>query len=126
VHEGANLSDGNKAKLKAFNSEISTLSDNFTTKLLDATKNGAYATTNATLLAGLSDAQLSAAAQAAQARAAAGYLLPLQNTTQQPDLATLKDRSTRESIFRNSWNRAERNDGNDTRETISRLARMDA
>ena len=58
----------------------------FSTKLLAATKDGAYATTDKSALAGLSDAQIAAAAQAAQSRKQEGYVLPLQNTTQQPDL----------------------------------------
>ena len=42
-------------------------------------------------------------------------MIPLQNTTQQPDLTYLTDRATRQTIFENSWNRAERGDANDTR-----------
>ena len=53
-------------------------------------------------------------------------MLPLQNTTQQPDLAFLTDRATRQTIFENSWNRAERGDANDTRATIARLAQLRA
>jgi peptidyl-dipeptidase Dcp len=126
VHDGANLSEADKLQLKKLNTEISTLSDSFSTKLLDADNAGAYLTTNPVSLAGLSDAQLSAAAQAAQARAKTGYLVPLQNTTQQPELASLHDRNTREAIFQNSWNRAERGDANDTRDTIAHLAQARA
>ncbi|MFZ0803775.1 MAG: M3 family metallopeptidase, partial [Terriglobales bacterium] len=62
----------------------------------------------------------------AQGRKQAGYVLPLQNTTQQPNLASLSVRATREAIFENSWNRTEHSDANDTRETISRLAQLRA
>jgi peptidyl-dipeptidase Dcp len=74
----------------------------------------------------LSDAQLAAAAQAAQGRNQQGYLLPLQNTTQQPDLAALRVRATREALFGKSWNRAERGDADDTREIVSRMAQLRA
>ena len=57
---------------------------------------------------------------------AAGLDVPLQNTTQQPDLAFLTDRATRQAIFENSWNRAERGDANDTRAVIARLAQLRA
>jgi len=126
VHSGANLSDAQKAQLKTLNEEASTLSNAFTTKLLAANKNAAYATGTPAELAGLSEAQIAAAAQAAQARGAAGYVLSLQNTTQQPALAALSVRATREAIFANSWNRSERGDANDTRATIARLAQLRA
>ncbi len=53
-------------------------------------------------------------------------MLPLQNTTQQPDLANLSDRATRQALFEDSWNRAERGGPNDTRATIIRLAQLRA
>ena len=126
VRAGAKLSDADKTELKKLNEEISTLSNDFSTKLLAATKEGAYFTADKSALAGLSDAQLAAAALAAQGRKQQGYLLPLQNTTQQPDLAALRVRATREALFDKSWNRAERGDANDTREIISRIAQLRA
>jgi peptidyl-dipeptidase Dcp len=126
VRSGANLSDGDKTELKKLNEEISTLSNAFSTKLLAATKDGAYVTTDKSALAGLSDAQIAAAAQAAQSRKQEGYVLPLQNTTQQPDLASLSVRATRQGLFEKSWNRAERGDANDTRDDIARLAQLRA
>jgi peptidyl-dipeptidase Dcp len=126
VRSGANLSDADKTELKKLNEEISTLSTGFSTKLLAATKDGAYVTTDKSALAGLSDAQIAAAAQAAQSRKQEGYVLPLQNTTQQPDLASLSVRATREALFEKSWSRAERGDANDTRDDIARLAQLRA
>jgi len=126
VHSGANLSDKDKEQLKAFNKELSSLSDSFSKKLLAATKAGAYTTQDKSALAGLSDAQLAAAAQAAKGRDANGYLIPLQNTTQQPVFGSLSVRATREAIFGNSWNRAERGDADDTREIIARIAQLRA
>jgi peptidyl-dipeptidase Dcp len=93
-------------QLKKLNEEASTLSDRFVTRLLAATKEAAYRTSTPDALAGLSPAQLAAAAQAASARQVEGYVLPLQNTTQQPALASLSVRTTRAAIFQNSWNRA--------------------
>jgi len=126
VHAGARLSAGDKAKLSTFNEEESTLSNLFKTRLLAATKNGAYLTNDTEALAGLSPAELAAAGEAAKGREVTGYVLPLQNTTQQPLLGELTARTTRDSIFHNSWDRAERGDANDTRDTISRLAQVRA
>ena len=126
VHSGANLAEGDKDKLKKLNEESSSLSDNFSKKLLDATKAAAFAGTDKAALAGLSDAQLAAAAQAAKNRNADGYVIPLQNTTQQPALMSLSVRATRQSLFDNSWNRTERGDVNDTRQIVARLAQLRA
>ncbi len=126
VHSGANLSDSDKAALKKLNEEESTLTNAFTTKLLAATKEAAFVTKDKHALAGLSDARIAAAALAANDRKLNGYVLPLQNTTQQPDLDSLSLRSTRQTLFENSWNRAERGGENDTREIVSRLAQLRA
>jgi peptidyl-dipeptidase Dcp len=126
VHAGANLSDADKTALKKMNEEISTLENDFRTKLLAATQDAGYSTTDKSKLAGLSDAQLDAAAQAAKLRKQEGWVLTLQNTTQQPSLAFLSDRGTRQALFENSWNRAERGGANDTRATIIRLAELRA
>ena len=126
VHSGANLKSADKARVARLNEEGSTLSDTFTNKVLAATRDAAFRTTAAAALSGLSAAQLAAAAQAAQSRKLDGYVLPLQNTTQQPDLVALTDRATRRAIFDNSWDRTERGDGNDTRQTLARLAQLRA
>ena len=126
VHAGANLSEADKTTLKKLNEEISSDSDTFNTKLLAATKDGAYVTTDKAALAGLSEAQIAAAAQAAKSRKVEGFVIPLQNTTQQPDLAELTNRDTRQAIFEHSWNRSDRGDANDTRDTIAHLAQLRA
>jgi peptidyl-dipeptidase Dcp len=126
VLAGAKLSDSDKAALKKLNEEEANLSTTFISKLLAATKDGAYGTQDKAALAGLSAAQLAEAAQAAGDRKVQGWVLPLQNTTQQPELQSLTDRATRKAIFEDSWNRAEHGDANDTRATIARLAQLRA
>jgi peptidyl-dipeptidase Dcp len=126
VHAGANLSEADKTELKKLNEEASSLSDAFTNKLLDATKAGAYVTNDKAALAGFSDTRTAGATQAAKSRKLEGFVIPLQNTTQQPDLVSLSNRDTRQTIFEHSWNRTERGDANDTRDTIARLAQLRA
>jgi peptidyl-dipeptidase Dcp len=126
VHAGANLSEAQKTELKKLNEQISTLQNAFTTKLLDATKAGAYVTTDKTALTGFSDARIAAAAQAAKDRKVEGFAILLQNTTQQPDLVSLTNRDTRQAIFEHAWNRAEHGDANDTRDIIAQLAQLRA
>jgi peptidyl-dipeptidase Dcp len=127
VRAGAKLSDADKTRLKELNKEESTLSTEFTNKLLAATKDAALVVDDKAKLAGLSDGDLSAAEQAAKDRKLDGkWVLSLQNTTQQPELQSLTDRATREALFKASWGRAEKGDANDTRALISRLAQLRA
>jgi peptidyl-dipeptidase Dcp len=127
VMAGARLSDGDKARLKMLNAEDAALSAKFMTQLLTATREAALVVSSNAELAGLSPAELDAAAQAAGARHLEGkWLISLNNTTQQPLLQSLENRAAREQLFRASWTRAERGDWNDTRATISRLAEIRA
>jgi len=126
LHAGANLPEAGKAELRKINEEVSTLSTTFSNQLLAATKAGAYATNDKAALAGLSDSRMAGAAQAAKSRNVEGFVIPLQNTTQQPDLVSLTDRATRQKIFENSWDRAERGDTNDTRDTLAHIAQLRA
>ena len=126
VHAGAKLNDADKEKLKKLNEEEASLVSTFVNKLLASTKEGAYSTTDKAALAGLSEAQMAAAVDAAKERKVSGYVIPLQNTTQQPDLAVLTNRATREALFHDAWTRSERGTENDTRATIARLAQVRA
>jgi len=127
VRGGAKLSDADKAKLKDLNKEESGLRTQFTKKLLAGTKAGALVVDDKAKLDGLSDGDIAAASQAAASRKMDGkWVIPLQNTTQQPALQNLNDRATREQLFKASWDRAEKSDDNDTRELISRIAQIRA
>jgi peptidyl-dipeptidase Dcp len=122
---GANLSDADKEKMKKINEELATLSTLYGNKLLLARKNGAVLFDNASDLDGLSDGEIEAAKQKAkEAGYENKYLIGLLNTTQQPLLVSLKNRATREKIYKSSWYRAEKNDEGDTRETLEKLARL--
>ena len=126
VHAGALLSPAKQAELKKLNLRIGTLQTAFGQKLLAATKEGALHVTDKAALAGLSDEAITAAAEAAKTRKLDGYLITLQNTTQQPQLASLTNRSTREALFNASANRASRGGTNDTRALISEIAQLRA
>jgi peptidyl-dipeptidase Dcp len=127
IHAGAQLAEPDKVKLRALNTRISTLETAFQQKLLAAAKAGALVVDSPDRLAGLDAAGIAAAAQAAKDRKLDGkWVLPLQNTTQQPSLSSLSDRATREALFRQSWTRTEKDDANDTRATIEELAQLRA
>jgi peptidyl-dipeptidase Dcp len=123
VRAGAQLSEADKTKLRALNKEESTLSTDFQNKLLAATNAGALVAGDKAELAGFSDADLAAAADAAKSRKLDGkYVVTLQNTTQQPAQVSLENRATRERLFKASTMRSEHSDANDTRAIIQRLA----
>ena len=126
VHGGAQLSPAKQAQLKALNLRLGTLQSSYTQKLLASAKAGALHFTDKAALAGLSDEAIVAAGEAAKARKFDGYVLTLQNTTQQPALDSLTDRGTREALFKASINRASRGDANDTRAIVSELADLRA
>lgn len=124
---GASLSDADKERLRACNQELATLSTRFGNKLLAATKAGAYTVSSAAALAGLSEEELAHAKAAAEARGLHGeWLLPLQNTTQQPALQSLEVRATREALFNQALTRSEQGDDNDTRAIVLRMAQLRA
>jgi peptidyl-dipeptidase Dcp len=127
VHSGAQLDDADKDRLRELNKRDATLETAFQQKLVAAAKAGALVVDEKSSLAGMSDQEIAAAAQAAKARHLDGkYVLPLQNTTQQPALTELSDRGVREKLFRNSWTRAEKGDANDTRDIVAELAQIRA
>ena len=126
LHSGAQLSPAKQAELKAMNERLSTLQTEFTQRLLEAAKDGALHVTDKAALAGLSVEELAAAEQAAKDRKVSGYVIPLQNTTQQPDLASLSSHDTRQALFEASLNRAEKGNKDDTRAIISEIAQLRA
>ena len=122
---GANLSAADKVKMKQINGDLASLSTLYGNKLLIARKNGAILFDNAKDLDGLSPEELAAAKLNASAVGQDGkYLIGLLNTTQQPVLASLTNRSSREKIFKSSWTRAEKNDDGDTREVLEKIAKL--
>ncbi|KNA28550.1 dipeptidyl carboxypeptidase II [Pantoea ananatis] len=124
---GANLPETQKQQLKALNQEAARLSTQFTNKLLAATKAGGLVVNDVQQLAGLSPSDLAVAQAAAAARGLENaWLLVLQNTTQQPALQSLEDRSTRQALFHAAMTRSEKNDDNDTRALVLRLAQLRA
>ncbi|MBJ9111114.1 peptidyl-dipeptidase Dcp [Citrobacter sp. FDAARGOS_156] len=125
VLAGACLNDADKARLKALNTESATLTSQFNQRLLAANKAGALIVDDVRQLDGLSAEEIAVAAQAASDKGLeVRWVIPLLNTTQQPALAALRDRQTRENLFTQAWTRAEKNDANDTRAIIKRLVEI--
>jgi peptidyl-dipeptidase Dcp len=123
VQAGAKLGSADQAKMRTIDEQLASLQTAFEQKLLAATAAGALLVHHRVQLAGMSAAEIADAAQAASEHGHPGaWMIPLQNTTQQPALSELSDRATREALFEHSWTRAEKGDANDTRSTIATIA----
>ncbi len=122
---GANLPEDKKEIMKKINQDLATLSTTYSNRLLTARKNASLVFDDIKALDGLSKDELEAAKIAANEAGHKGsYLITMQNTTQQPVLKYLKNRATREAIFKSSWTRAEKNDEGDTRDLILQMAAL--
>ncbi|MBA3671806.1 MAG: M3 family metallopeptidase [Gemmatimonadaceae bacterium] len=127
VRAGALLGEADKTRLRAINRETSQLSTTFASKVLAGTSANALVLDTRDELDGLTDAEISGAAAAASRRSLAGkYAITLQNTTQQPLQASLKDRAVRQRLFELSIHRNDRGDSNDTRAIVQRLEQLRA
>lgn len=127
VLSGANLPGDRKEQMKILNGELAKLQSQFNNKLIEATKRAAFVVDSEDQLKGMSESAIrSAGKKAAEKDLEGKYEIALQNTTQQPALTDLEVRETREKLFRNSYTRAQRNDQNDTQETLKRIAEIRA
>ncbi|MEA9396027.1 peptidyl-dipeptidase Dcp [Lelliottia amnigena] len=127
VLAGAKLSEAQKSELKALNTESASLTSQFNQRLLAADKAGGLVVDDVHQLDGLSPDEIASAAQAAAEKGLADrWLIPLLNTTQQPALAALRDRQTRENLFKAGWLRTQKGDENDTQHIVRRLVALRA
>lgn len=127
VLSGANLSSDKKEQMKILNSELAKLQSVFNNKLIEATKKAALVVDDKDQLKGLSESAIRSASQKAEEKDLKGkFEISLQNTTQQPALTDLENRETREKFYNLSYKRAQRDDQNDTQETLKRIAEIRA
>jgi len=126
VRAGSRLSAPEQKRLRAINEEISTLTTRFRQNVLKATADGAVVVEKASDLDGLTPVQIGAAAQAAADRALKDkWVIALQNTTNQPLLASLTNRELRERIYRASVGRG-LSGATDNRGIIAQLVKLRA
>jgi peptidyl-dipeptidase Dcp len=127
VRAGAKLSATDKDKLKAYNGEIASLQSKFAQNVLKEANASALVVDTRAELAGLSDAQIDAAAAEAKKRGLDGkFVIALGNTTGQAPLASLTNRGVRERLMAASLARGSRGGEFDSRELVLRLAKLRA
>ena len=127
VRAGAQLPEASKARLRALNAELATLSTTFAQNVLK--ERGASAVTFDTRdeLAGLSDAEIKTAADAAAKAGKPGkFVVELVNTTGQPVLTDLTSHASRLKVMAASLARGSRGGEFDNRAVVATLARKRA
>jgi peptidyl-dipeptidase Dcp len=126
VRAGARLMGDQQARLKDLNKRISSLETRFKQNVLKATSDSAVVVDEVRELDGLPAERVGAAAEAAAARGLDGtWLIALQNTTNQPVLTLLTDRSLRERIYKASIGRG-RSGPTDNTAVIAELVQLRA
>jgi peptidyl-dipeptidase Dcp len=127
VRAGAQLPAASQAKLRALNAELATLQTTFAQNVLKERGASAVVFDTRAELAGLSEAEIKIAADAATRAGKPGkFLVELVNTTGQPVLTNLTSHASRLKVMAASLARGSRGGEFDNRATVSALARKRA
>jgi peptidyl-dipeptidase Dcp len=127
VRAGARLSDSDKARMKAMNSRLASLETAFTQNVLKEKNTDGIVVADRASLAGLTEPEIERAADTARAQHLDGkFVIPLLNTTGQPELASLQDRALRERIMDASQARGSHGGPYDNRSTVLAIVKLRA
>ena len=127
VRAGANMPEKDKETLKAMNAELAKLSTEFSQNTLKEVNDSALVVDTREELKGLTDAQIEAAAAEATKRKLPGkYVITLLNTSGQPPMDSLENRSVRERLLKASLARGSRGNEFDTTAIVARTAKLRA
>jgi peptidyl-dipeptidase Dcp len=127
VRSGAQLGDSDKELLKKMNSELAELQTTFSQNVLKEVNDSAVVVDTKEELDGLSEAQITAAAEEAKKRNLEGkYVIALLNTSGQPATTSLKNRALREKLTKASLARGSRGNEFDNTAVVSRIAKLRA
>lgn len=125
VRSGALLDETAKNALKKLNEEEANLTTSFEDNILKGRSAAAIIVDDVNQLDGLTQESIDAAAATAKEKGQAGkWLIDLRNTTTQPALTDLKDRSLRERIFKASVTRNAPGSEFDNSEIITRISQL--
>ena len=127
VRAGAPLPEASKAKLRALNAELATLQTTFAQNTLKERSASSVVFDTRAELAGLSDAEIKTADDAAAKAGKPGkFVVELVNTTGQPVLAELTSHASRLKVMAASLARGSRGGEFDNRAIVASLARKRA
>jgi peptidyl-dipeptidase Dcp len=127
THAGAHLTDAQREELTVLNEELSKLETQFGKNLLTDTNDLGVVVDDVAELEGLSENEIAACAAAAKSRGLEGkWLVGMVNFTGHPLLASMKNRSLRERVMKNSLIKGARNNENDNRPVILQIVKLRA
>ena len=127
AHAGAELSEASRNRVKQINEELSSLQTQFSKKLLADTNDLAVVVEHESELEGLTQNQIAACKAAADSRGLHDkWLITTMNFTGHPLLSSLKNRSLREKVMKNSLLKGDRNNENDTKEVLLETVKLRA
>lgn len=127
VRAGAALDDEQQDRLREINTRLAELGTEFSQNVLAEVNEAAVLVESREELAGLSDSEIRAAANAAEEAGHEGrFLITLRNTSGQPPLSSLENRALRERIHTASLNRGSQGGEYDNREIVSTIMRLRA
>ncbi|MDR0537558.1 MAG: M3 family metallopeptidase [Tannerellaceae bacterium] len=125
VRGGANLSPEEQAKLRDINKQIAMLQVNFGQNMLKETNAFQLIVDKQEDLAGLTEAQISNASEAAKKAGLDGkWLFTLHNPSIMPFLQNSEKRDLREKIFNGYIMRGNNNNENDNKDIVSQLVNL--
>lgn len=120
VRAGATLDINQQQRMKELNAEIAILETRYNQNILSEVNDLAIVVDSREELIGLSETRIEAAAKEASDRGREGkFVIPLLNTSGQPSLASLQNRTLRERIHKTSLSRGNRGGEFDNREILS-------
>ncbi|MDB3992416.1 M3 family metallopeptidase [Gammaproteobacteria bacterium] len=127
VRAGAALNTEQQKKMKGLNAEIAILETRFSQNVFNEANELAIVVKSREELIGLSESRINAAASEAAKREVEGFfVIPLLNTSGQPSLAGIQNRTLRERIHKTSLSRGHRGGEFDNREILSNVLRKRA
>ena len=127
VHAGALLTEAQRERVKAINTQLSEVTTEFGLAARNAMADQPVIFDTREDLAGLTEADIKAAADLAAEKGFAGkYAIALQNTTQQPLLPGMANRAAREKLFKAGYHRADGTTDIDTRPLVAKIAALRA
>ena len=127
VRSGALLSDADKGRLKAINTELASLLATCGQNVLNEKNASSVVVHDRAELAGLTDAEIATLQDDAKAEGKPGeFVIRIQNTTGQPLLESLQNRALRQRIMEASLARGSRGGPYDNREMVIKIARLRA
>src|SRR5689334_18322628 len=126
VRAGAALPEADRDRLRELNVRITSLTTEFSTRVLAESNDLAVHVADRAGLDGLAPNEVESARGAAEAAGLDGYLLTLSLPTIQPTIASLTDRDVRRRLHEAATTRGTRGGEHDTRDMVARITALRA